>query len=494
MPQEALNLTNSNILSFIDWDFLKNPVFINKIVDHANLPKGAKKIVLERDDDYNLKGTLKFEDLKFFPKNNVVSGSFDKGFNITGVSDDDSISYVLESCHVDHIVLKGGSDFIGTADLRINKFKMNCSEKTPLHLREWYVNGPKFFRFGSAEGQIMQYCAREHFVSIRKQKNSTDAQSANHFSTELIWGKNSDYKFLITKIPTLGPKWSTNMGIEYHIDWGRIPEPVERLKIEELCSFVFGKHLLSVGHTAYDEDENIVEVYANSPWGYSAKSFCSEPEYPPIRILDYPPGKAEKIIAHLLPKYIELREPLCLEDALWNSWISYDIPPGPDLPIISMAIETIINSWYNWTKTKSHGKHMEKSDFMSLLREELDSIKKKLDTKCADAKKKLDGQKTDGEKIYENILNANQFGITERMRRFFEEINLNLTQAEKEAIGRRHFFVHGFADYDKIDWEQTIRQINTLQTLFNKTLLKILEYKGDYIDRSVEGWPDNQLG
>ncbi|MCJ7763011.1 hypothetical protein MUP38_06120, partial [Candidatus Bathyarchaeota archaeon] len=77
---------------------------------------------------------------------------------------------------------------------------------------------------------------------------------------------------------------------------------------------------------------------------------------------------------------------------------------------------------------------------------------------------------------------------------FFKEFKLNITPAEKEAIEKRHFFVHGHADYDKIDWKQVIRQVNTLHTLFNKTLLKILEYKGDYIDRSIEGWPDIQLG
>jgi hypothetical protein len=70
---------------------------------------------------------------------------------------------------------------------------------------------------------------------------------------------------------------------------------------------------------------------------------------------------------------------------------------------------------------------------------------------------------------------------------------LKISQAEWEAISGRHRFVHGHARFDKIDWEQVIRHVNTLHTLFNKTLLKILEYKGDFIDRSVEGWPDIQL-
>jgi hypothetical protein len=478
-----LNLAKSDIISFEDWDFLKNPISINTIADHIKLPKGVKKIVLERDDNYNLKGTLKFENFKFLPERDGVAGSFDQGFKIEGVSDDGLISYVLESCHIGSISFKGTSDFLGTADLRISKLKMKCSENTPSHLREWYVNGPSsHVPFRSAEGNVIQYCTKEQFLSNRNQKNSTNNSLANCFSTQFIWCKTEEFKCLITKIPTLGPKWSTNVGIEYHEDWGRIPEPDERLKIEELCSFVFGKHLLSVGHTTYDKNENIVEVYAHDPWGQEARSFCSKPEYPPIRIYDSPKGSAEKIIEYLLPKYMELCEPLCLEEALWNYWISFDMPVGTNLPIIASALETIIENWYKWKKTKSKGLYIETEKFKALL-----------DENVADLKKKLE-KVENGEKIFNKILRANEFGIMERYRVFFEEINLKANKADWEAISGRHRFVHGHANFDEIDWQQVIKQVNTLHTLFNKTLLKILEYKWDYIDRSVEGWPDTQLG
>lgn len=497
--KRRLNLVKPDIVAIADWDFVQKPISITKLVDNVHLPKGAKKIVVERDDEYNLKGTLNFEDLSFFPRRNEVAGTFHKGFDIQGFSNDDSILYTLESCHIGSIKFQGSSDFVGTADLRFDKFRMKSSENSLNHLTVWYINGPDSVHLSSAEGHAIQYCTREHFLSNREQKNSTSTPQWNYFSTEFIWSKNKeDFNFLITRIPsTLGPKWSTNVGIEYHEAWGRIPESDERLKIEELCSFVFGKHLLSVGYTAYDKDENIVEVYAQSPWGHSAKSFCSQPEYPPIRIHDYPLGDAEKIINYLLPKYIEVSEPLRLQEALWNYWISCDIPPGLNLPIIASAIENIINAWYDWTNTKSHGMYMEKSDFTSLLRKELDSIKEKLNAKYAEEKKKLMEQKinekTAGEKMFDRILTSNEFGITERMWRFFKEINLDITKAEKEAIVGRHFFIHGHADYEKVDWEKAIRQANTLQTLFYKTLLRILEYKWDFIDRSVEGWTDAHL-
>lgn len=264
-------LPNSDFVSFMDWDFLKNSVCINKIIDSINLPEGTKKIVLERDDDYSLKGTLRFDDRKFMPKRNATAGSFDKGFDVAGTSDDDSMACDLQSCHVGSVSFQGASDFVGTADLRINTVRIKFSENTPNHLWEWYLNGPNDHAcFGTAEKQVIHFLTKEQFLSYCDSELPT-TKLVGSFSTQLIWPRLNDFKLLITIIPSLGPKWSTNVGIEYREDWGRIPEPDERLKIEELCSFVFGKHLLSVGHTTYDKDENIIEVHAHSPWGRDAR-------------------------------------------------------------------------------------------------------------------------------------------------------------------------------------------------------------------------------
>lgn len=48
----------------------------------------------------------------------------------------------------------------------------------------------------------------------------------------------------------------------------------------------------------------------------------------------------------------------------------------------------------------------------------------------------------------------------------------------------------GHANYEDEDWAQVISQVNTLQTLFNRAMLKVLGYSGNYIDRSAKGWPD----
>jgi hypothetical protein len=389
---------------FIDWDFLKNPICIDKIIDNAKLPSGIKRIILERDENYNLKCTLNFQDYKFAPQRDDVAGTFDKGFNIEGSSIDGALSYLLESCHIGGTTLNGQSEFIGTANLTANKLTLKCSENTPTHLTEWYVNGPNDHIFGSAQGKVIQYYTREHFLADRAQPNATDRRIADGFTTQFIWGKHKQSKFLITKIP-FGPKWSTNVGIEYRDEWGGIPPPNERMNIEEISSFVFGKHLLSVGYTAYDKNEDITEVSAHSPWGQDAKTFCSNPGYPPIRIRNYPPGDTEKIIDYLLPKYIELSESLCLQEALWSYWISFDIPPGINLPVIASAIETMIHPWYQWKRTRSKGQYLERNEYINLLKDEIESIKRKL------AVKYDINNKPEQKRYYEQIIDLSRYSI-----------------------------------------------------------------------------------
>jgi hypothetical protein len=477
----------SDIISFIDWDFFKSPSSIAKVSDIASFPEGEKEIVLQRDDEYNLTGKLYFQDKTFFQKihdernKENVAGKVYDGFDVIGSYSNNAL-ISLKSCRLGGLSYPGGKDFLGSADLNFNELNIKFTEKAPTRLREWYLNGPsQRASIESAEQKILRQCSKERFLSNEKldlAENFGPCCLSKHY----LWGKNSDYKFLLAKVPIEESKWSTNIQIEYHKDWGKIPEPDERLKIEELCSFVFGKHLLSLGYTAYDSDENIVEVYAHSPWGQDAKTFCSQPEYPPIRIHDYPPGDAEKIVNFLLPKYAELNEMLCLQEALWNYWISFDIPVGTNLPIIASALETIIDNWYKSKNTKSRGFYLDPEKFEEIIKDNV-----------LDLKGKLEGIEN-GQKIIDNVRRANAFGIMERYRKFFEEIELRISPVEWEAIMGRHAFVHGHVHFDTTDWKQVIRQVNTLHTLFNRTLLKILGYKWDYIDRSVEGWPDAKLG
>jgi len=124
---------------------------------------------------------------------------------------------------------------------------------------------------------------------------------------------------------------------------------------------------------------------------------------------------------------------------------------------------------------------MKKEEFETLLEKEIKAITRSLEGK------------PNGDKIIANILRAYDFGITERYRKFFEEIDLPIDDHEWEAIKERHKFVHGRIIFDDTDWKRVIQHVRTFETLLHKILLRLLGYSGTFIDRSILGWKDKQL-
>lgn len=476
------------ILLYLEWEVLLEPVTISKVDDRPELPKGKKKIMISRDEDYNLRARLHFEDSTFeedLHQSSNVAGSFTEGFDIQG-SRSDIVHYDLESCTIGSIQQTlGDQKILGTADLHFRGLKTRYkNENEGTHLTEWYLNGPEdniFCRVTKRKSSRRFY--RIRLASKEDKIDSIEVSGgASRTGVDFLRIKVPGLQFLVTRVPNeIGPSWSSNIGIEYRKAWGRIPDMYEREKIEELCSFIFGRQLLSVGYTLYDQNENLVEGYAHDPWGKRARSYCLKPDAPPIRIGAFARSKAEEIISQLLPTYYERREPLCLKEALWHYWTSRDIPAGGNLPMLATALESIMNGWYKYIGSRSHGVYMKKEEFESLLKEEIETIQRKLQ------------DKKDGDKIIANIVKAYNFGITERYRVFFDEINLPINDHEWEAIAERHKFVHGRIIFDETDWKQVIQLGNTFETLLHKILLKLLGYSGTYIDRSVLGWNDKQL-
>ena len=490
-----------SILPYLEWELLDEPITITQVEDRTELPSGKKKIIVNRDDEYNLLATLYFKnsprEVAWRQSSNTIGG-VSKGFDIHGSSD--FANYTLESCLIGHttihIIQDECQESLDTAILIFRGLKVRYkNEKEGTHFAQWYVNGPRDYVFSrGTERKLTRHFSKYRFLSQEKKIDSVERSlESNNLSTDFLWIKTEEIQFLVTEVPEgIGPEWSTKIGIEYRKDWGGLPEIEERARIEELCSFVFGRQLLPVGYTMYDDDENIVERYAHAPWGRKARAFCSQPDYPPISIerAHVASGKAENIICQLLPKYLELQEPLSLKEALWNIWISREMPIGSNLPILAAALESIVNGWFKYKTSQSKGVYLEKEVFITLLKDEIENMRRKLEE---NSKGESSTEDSKAEKIINNVLRAYQFGTMERYRIFFKEINLPIDISEWEAIKERHKFVHGETQFDKTDWNSVLQKVNTFETLLNKVLLRLLDYSGDYIDRSRIPWNDKVL-
>ena len=79
---------------------MNNPISITTVNDHERLPKGQKKILIDRDDDYNLRAILNFEDDNYIfaaSRSAKGPGIFIETFEVSGSDYMKHHLYTLES-------------------------------------------------------------------------------------------------------------------------------------------------------------------------------------------------------------------------------------------------------------------------------------------------------------------------------------------------------------------------------------------------------------
>jgi hypothetical protein len=125
---------------------------------------------------------------------------------------------------------------------------------------------------------------------------------------------------------------------------------------------------------------------------------------------------------------------------------------------------------------------MPKKEFTELLADELAAVEAKL----------LGVEY--GDRMSRRIRNAFNMGVNESLEFFFEEIGLPVGEVEWAAIAARNPMAHGSSElFDASKYDEMLHATFAYRTLFNRIILKLLDYSGTYVDRSVEGWPERAL-
>lgn len=156
------------------------------------------------------------------------------------------------------------------------------------------------------------------------------------------------------------------------------------------------------------------------------------------------------------------------------------LPSYARLIILAGGLELLSGCWHGSNESKSHGKFLPKNEFNKLFKDELVAIQKKLnDLKCEDDDcNNFDKNK---DRIYQNVFKLNDMGTKASITNFFREINLNIGEIEEKAIECRNEPAHGNI-LNVNEFAKLKRYEIAYRTLFNRAILKLLEYDGDYID------------
>lgn len=295
----------------------------------------------------------------------------------------------------------------------------------------------------------------------------------------------SDLGFILEHAPEeTDPSWSRNYTIEYREKWGGVPDAGTRANIAKAVSFVMGRPLIGVGYTAFDEQRRTIEEVVVSPLSQANPvAACRRAEQPPV-LLDkgIPTDFFEEFLTWFVSHYLASHKELNLDDALWYYWLSEQLPLDAGLPMLATGVETLKKGWYASEKSKSRGVYMPKKEFEELLEDELAAVEVKL------------RGVEHGDSIMRRIKGVYNFGSNESVRFFFEEMGLPIGEAERLAIKARNALVHGSSTLsDTAELQEMLNDTFAYRTLFNRVLLKVLGYEGNYIDYSAQEWPERPL-
>ena len=466
-------------IKYYEWELLQDNLKIDGVCPNSYIPADTKEVEVYRDELYNIKVILTaIEDLKN-GKEALIGDKLGKKFTINANRFHGSQEIELKDCYISNASRSSTKDpFVEEVHLKIPIDEIEIKNKSntePTFLIDWYLNGPEQHVFSRTTDRKITL----NYKRIRKSVNGSDIDfefndPVSQGSLDFAYINTENVKFLIAKVnKNFGPRWSKNIGIEFRKEYGIIPDLKQRKVISEIISFIFGKQLIHAGYTVYGGNGEILEQYSASPHIDNLVYLCQKPSESPIKIKLSPIFNLEEVLNKLIPNYLRLRDELNLEKAFTLYWTALNTPIGVDLPIYSSALELIMNSWFKSTKSKIKGLYMEKQEFERILGEELSKIEEKLTSKEF------------GAPIVNKMKSSYQMSVRDRFTYFFKEIGLKIGDIENKAIKARNPSAHGSAKWDDESFEKMILDTRAYQTLFNRVILKLLDYEGYYIDRST---------
>lgn len=523
-----LEINNSDL----EWEVLQEQLIIEEIIPNECIPKNTVRIVVDRNDSYQIRAVLtaieecgplaeKTNTRCYTRLYETSPGEQIKPFDIEG-RDQYGSKVELGQCYV---TSRSSQENSSENSKRVVTFNITVYEiniyKNSIYaascISEWYLNGPdkkvifpkETLRLQKKDSGIIERKRVPIDITLDKAINlSIQNIGPSEMGRDFALVTFGEIKFIIARVPShFGPKWSRNICIEYREEFGPIPDREKREVISEIVSFVLGTQLLNVGFTEYDNEEQTVAYFAKPSWGGTySRSVCENVPLSPfslgIKSVIINEEKIEELLCDLIPKYLNERDKLGLKEALWRYWISRDAPLGANLPVLSSALELIMNKWFKSENSKSNGFWIPDEDFEDMIKESLSVAEEKIDDYIENKIKSLGLEKKDSleaqeiEELKKPIVNrirySNEMSISKQYPAFFKEIGLETGSVEDKAIKARHAMAHG-NKLDIKELEKMRRCTLAYQTLFHRVFLKVLGYNGNHIDRSVIGFPEKNI-
>lgn len=493
-------MTNDNYSKYLEWESFDFPVSLTNITTVNHLYRVPEKsiITIWRDHEFKLRSKLETttDDLDAFeyndPNRDLKDGHLIKGEIIKGTDEPKTKGYELHNCYVSNTSselknIHGTYVHQSTVLINLNRFLEINSEIKPSKINEWFLTGRTNLLFPRSTKRVKEETHTKYRDSVDKIDDNSEKIVLNK-----VHGSSRDYFLIDTQVvkcivqltpKSFLPDWANGFSIEYRQEFG-IPDDTTKSAVSEIVGFVIGIQLLKIGSTEYDNQDHVLKKFANDPWGDNIIAKCDTSALAPVKFsISGDWLKIEQVINEILPNYIKLREPLNLSDILWKYWIARDLAIGTNLPILSSALESLAELYIKHVGLEVKYSESEKSNYKKLVEPEIAELEKKLkDFPLKD-------------NVINKLRNPFQLGIGDKLRIFFKSLGFNFDNKsiENKALKSRNIMTHSTHGTKEEDIPDTIRLTRAYETLFNRTLLKILSYSGKYIDYFTYGHPEREL-
>jgi hypothetical protein len=481
----------------IEWEASSKPL----VLDHVEFPvppfmPGVSKVTITRDDNLHLQLVAEGQltDAAEFARRQRQEDAMPLGtFSpMTEISFDALGGRLDLRMHIEHAPSELRTTMRETRVTQrgsVYRVRRTCSHRlvvgdggqsphaeplmAPAWMSDWYINGATTVRF-------THVTTRRRSTSYARERKLQTAAVVEDGGRGGAWDHivvdTPDVRFALCDVPDEhAPDDLHAVSLDFMPPF---PDLETRTAIGEIVSFVLGRRMMRVGSTSFDASGWSIEEESVNPWGANIRELCRGTDLPPVPY--HYEGKAlESLLADLVPRYLAAREPLGLKDALWSYWIAKEAPASIDLPIFASAVEALKKSWLSSTRSKSKGLHLSKEDFETLAGDLVAELRKRL------------AEKGGPEEVARTVAGANRMGLSEQMRTFLDEINVWLGPNEKAAMDARHRSAHGAGGGKEL--EALVRAGNAYRTLFDRVFLRLLGYKGRYVDRTTVGHPMRDL-
>ncbi len=499
--------------ALLQWEGLQSPCRITRL-QHSGLLTGSSAATVSRDDSCHLRCEVEgFSSSPVAPAAEFFQRKRTGPFSFSGISDGCTVS--LSNCRLPQFQVKPDSDsglytnnsfrLAGSADRVEQKAEGKWSETTHIN---WFLNGPHDFVF--PRKTFHQY----DFGYLRKIDGYAGFTLASGTS---LPGGSVDcavvslpaFSFVLRGVPEeCGPPWSRNVAIEYSTKLSPIPDADTRQAVAEIVSFVLGRRLIDVGDTALTTHHDFTVHMQNwdvsqarsvparirsdfafhlrswNPRGINVRALCSKIDFPPIpidRLQRRSSESIETVLARLVPLYLQRRRSFALDHALWRYWTFQEFPLGINLPMLVNGIEILAAAWFSSSSSASHGNFTPKKEFMALLQQDFNNIRAKLSRAAGEdpSMSRLQDRSLLSA-LVQRVENSFEMGQNARTQEFFREVGVTPTRGQLESLRARHEQVHSRgADKEPAKlWSFS----ENLRTLFYKTILRLLDYSGQYLD------------